>query len=122
LLSSDDVIDTFFKWKPPIFFIDSDNPYNCLNDSIKILLSYIRKFLRKKNNKVGKNKFYMEQKQVNKSSRLIEQSNVTVNFIRMCYLFYKTFSKMTHLTETQRIEILILIGCWNKTKTGGIPS
>jgi hypothetical protein len=26
----------------------------------------------------------------------------------MCYLFYKTFSKMTHLTETQRIEILIL--------------
>jgi hypothetical protein len=27
------------------------------------------------------------------------------------YLFYKTFSKMTHLnTETQRIEILVLIG------------
>jgi hypothetical protein len=25
---------------------------------------------------------------------------------------------MTHLTETQRIEILILIGCWDKTKTG----
>jgi hypothetical protein len=33
----------------------------------------------------------------------------------MCYLFYKTFSKMTHLTETQRIEILILIGCGDKT-------
>jgi hypothetical protein len=33
------------------------------------------------------------------------QSNVTVNFIRMCFLFYKTFSKMTHLTETERIEI-----------------
>jgi hypothetical protein len=32
---------------------------------------------------------------------------------------------MTHLTETQRIEILILIGCGNKigkTKTGGISS
>jgi hypothetical protein len=26
---------------------------------------------------------------------------------------------MTHLTETQRIEILILIGCEDKTKTGG---
>jgi hypothetical protein len=39
-------------------------------------------------------------------------SNVTVNFIRMSYLFYKTFS----LTETQRIEILILIGCGDKTR------
>jgi hypothetical protein len=34
-----------------------------LNNSIKILLPYIRKFLRKKN-KVGKNKLYNEQKQV----------------------------------------------------------
>jgi hypothetical protein len=25
-------------------------------------------------------------------------------------------SKMTHLTETQRIEILILIGCGDKTR------
>jgi hypothetical protein len=58
LFSNDDVIDTFFKWKPPIFFLDSDSPFNCLNDSIKILLPYIRKFLRKKNNKVGENKFY----------------------------------------------------------------
>jgi hypothetical protein len=30
------------------FFLDSDSPFNCLNASIKILLSYIRKFLRKK--------------------------------------------------------------------------
>jgi hypothetical protein len=29
---------------------------------------------------------------------------------------------MTHLTETRRIEILILIGCWDKTKTEGISS
>jgi hypothetical protein len=29
---------------------------------------------------------------------------------------------MTHLTKTQPIEILILIGCWDKTKTGGISS
>jgi hypothetical protein len=27
----------------------------------------------------------------------------------MCYLFYKTFPKMANLSETQRIEILILI-------------
>jgi hypothetical protein len=59
LFSSDDVIDTFFKWKPPILFLDSDSPFNCLNDSIKIFSSYIRKFLRKKN-KFGKNKFYNE--------------------------------------------------------------
>jgi hypothetical protein len=32
----------------PIFFLNSDSPFNCLNDSVKILLSYIRKFLRKK--------------------------------------------------------------------------
>jgi hypothetical protein len=47
----------------------------------------------------------------NKSKNQVGKSNVTVNFIRMCYLFYKTFSKMTHLKETQRIEIFILIGC-----------
>jgi hypothetical protein len=41
----------------------------------------------------------------------MKQLNVTVNFTRMCYLFYKMFSKMTHLTETQRIKILIFIGC-----------
>jgi hypothetical protein len=69
LFSSYDVIDSFFKWKYPIVFLDSDSPFNCLNDSIIILLPYIRKFLRKKNNKVGKNKFYNEQKQVKKSSR-----------------------------------------------------
>jgi hypothetical protein len=63
LFPSYDIIDSFFKWKPPIFFLNSDSPFNCLNASIKILLPYIRKFLRKKN-KVGKNKFYNEQKQV----------------------------------------------------------
>jgi hypothetical protein len=47
--SSDDVIDIFFLMKTPYFFLDSDSPFNCLNDSVKILLSYIRKFLRKKN-------------------------------------------------------------------------
>jgi hypothetical protein len=47
LFSSYDVIDSFFKWKPPIFFLDSDSPFS-LNDSIKILLSCIRKSLRKK--------------------------------------------------------------------------
>jgi hypothetical protein len=61
-----------------------------------------------------------------KTSQKIKKVNQTVKcycqFIRMCYLFYKTFSKMTQLTKTQRIEILILIGCWDKTKTGGISS
>jgi hypothetical protein len=52
----------------PIFFLDSDSPFNCLNDSIKILLSY-EEIFEKKNNKVGKNTFYNEQKQVKKSSR-----------------------------------------------------
>jgi hypothetical protein len=28
---------------------------------------------------------------------------------------------MTHLTETQLREILILIGCWDKTKNIGLP-
>jgi hypothetical protein len=48
LFSTEDVSLVFFKWKPPIFFLDSDSPFNCLNDSIKILLSYIRKFFMKK--------------------------------------------------------------------------
>jgi hypothetical protein len=47
----------------PLFFLDSDSPFNGLNVSIKILLPYIREFLRKKK-KVGKNKFYNDQKQV----------------------------------------------------------
>jgi hypothetical protein len=54
----------FLNRNPSIFFLDSDSPFNCLNASIKILLPYIMKFLRKKNNKVGKNKFHNEQKQV----------------------------------------------------------
>jgi hypothetical protein len=48
LFSSYDVIDSFFKWKSPIFFLDSDSPFNYLNANIKILLPYIRKCLRKK--------------------------------------------------------------------------
>jgi hypothetical protein len=60
LFSSYDVIDSFFKWKPPIFFLDSDSPFNCLNASIEILLPYIRKFLRKKIIIIN----YNEQKQV----------------------------------------------------------
>jgi hypothetical protein len=54
----------FLNRNPLFFFLDSDSPFNCLNASIKILLPYIRKFLRKKKNKFGKNKFYNEQKQV----------------------------------------------------------
>jgi hypothetical protein len=43
----------------PYFFLDSDSPFNCLSASIKILLRYIKKILRKKNNKVGKNKCFL---------------------------------------------------------------
>jgi hypothetical protein len=46
--SSYDVINCFFKWKSPTFFLDSDSPFNCLNASIKILLPYIKKFCEKK--------------------------------------------------------------------------
>jgi hypothetical protein len=49
----------------------------------------------------------------NKSKNQVGKSNsqllLSISFV--CYLFYKTLSKMTHLTETQRIEISILIGC-----------
>jgi hypothetical protein len=42
----------------PLFFsLDSDSPFNCLNASIKILLPYIRKFLRKKKIKLEKINF-----------------------------------------------------------------
>jgi hypothetical protein len=58
LFSSDDVIDIFLN-RHPLFFLDSDSPFNCLNDSIQILLSYVMKFLRKKII-TGKNKFYNE--------------------------------------------------------------
>jgi hypothetical protein len=27
-------MESFFKSKPPIFFLDSDSPFNCLNDSV----------------------------------------------------------------------------------------
>jgi hypothetical protein len=110
LFSSYDVIDSFFKWKPPIFFLDSDSPFNCLNDSVKILLSYIRKFLRKKIIKLEKINFITNK---NKSKNQVGKSN---SQMLLCFLFYKTFSKKTHLTETQRIEILILIGCGDKTR------
>jgi hypothetical protein len=51
----------FLNGNPLFFFLDSDSPFNCLNASIKILLPYIKKFL---SNKIGKTKFYDEQKRV----------------------------------------------------------
>jgi hypothetical protein len=44
-------------FKTLYFFLDSESPFNCLNDSIKILLSYIRKLLRKKIIKLEKINF-----------------------------------------------------------------
>jgi hypothetical protein len=37
----------FFKTETPYFFLDSDSPFNCLKDSMKILLSCTKNFLRK---------------------------------------------------------------------------
>jgi hypothetical protein len=62
-----------------------------LNDSIKFLLSYIRKFLRKK--KVRKNKFYNEQKQVkNQVGKSNSQMLLSISFV--CVIcFTKRFRK-----------------------------
>jgi hypothetical protein len=120
----------FLNGNPLFFFLDSDSPFNCLNDKFlrkKIIKLEKINFITNKNkskNQGGKSnsqKFPIILRNLEKCPECF-QSNVTVNFIRMCYLFYKTFSKMIHLTKTQRIEIFILIGCWDKTKTGGISS
>jgi hypothetical protein len=83
------------------------------------MLPYIRKFLRKK--ELEKINFITNK---NKSKNQVGKSNsqmlLLISFVYVTYLFYKTFSKMTHLTETKRIEILIFIGGGDKTKTGGI--
>jgi hypothetical protein len=47
----------FLSGNPVIFFLDSDSPFDSLNDGIKILLPYIRKFLRKKIIKLEKINF-----------------------------------------------------------------
>jgi hypothetical protein len=83
----------FFKWKPPIFFLDSDSPFNCLNDSIKILLSYIRKFLRKKILNLEKINFITNK---NKSKNQVGKSNsqmlLSISFV--CVIcFTKRFRK-----------------------------
>jgi hypothetical protein len=74
------------------FFLDSDSPFNCLNDSIKILLSYIRKFLRKKK-KFGKINFITNK---NKSQNQVGKSNsqmlLSISFV--CVIcFIKRFRK-----------------------------
>jgi hypothetical protein len=61
----------FLNGNPLFFFLDSDSPFNCLNDSIQILLYYIRKILRKKIMKLEKLNFitnkYKSKNQVGKS-------------------------------------------------------
>jgi hypothetical protein len=92
LFSSDDVIDTFFKWKPPIFFLNSDSPFNCLNDSVKILLSYIRKFLRKKIIKLEKINFITNK---NKSKNEVGKSNsqmlLSISFVCVIFVLQNVF-------------------------------
>jgi hypothetical protein len=91
----------FLNGNSLFFFLDSDSPFNCLNASIKILLPYMRKFLRKK--KVGKNKFYNEQKQVkncvSKYVLKIMELNVypstqsKLKFLYVVFLLNESFSK-----------------------------
>jgi hypothetical protein len=40
LFSSDDVIDIFFNGNPQVFFLDSDSRFNCLNDCVKLFLTW----------------------------------------------------------------------------------
>jgi hypothetical protein len=83
----------FFKCKPPIFFLDSDSPFNCLNDSVKILLSYIRKFFRKKIIKLEKINFITNK---NKSKNQVGKSNsqmlLSISFVGV-FCFTKRFPK-----------------------------
>jgi hypothetical protein len=77
----------------PLFFFYSDIPFNCLNDSVKILLSYIRKFLRKKIIKLEKLNFI---KNKNKSKNQVGKSNsqmlLSISFV--CVIcFTKCFRK-----------------------------
>jgi hypothetical protein len=118
MLLSISFVCVFLNGNPLFFSLDSDSPFNCINDSIKILLSYIRKFLRKKIINLEKINFITNKNKLkNQVGKSNSQMLLSISFVCViCYLFYKTFSKMTHLTETQRIEILILIGCRDKTR------
>jgi hypothetical protein len=58
--------------KRSISFLDSDSPFNCLNDSMQILLSYMRNFLRKKIIKLEKINFITNK---NKSKNQVGKSN-----------------------------------------------
>jgi hypothetical protein len=93
LFSSYDVIDSFIKYKSPTFFLDSDSPFNCLNDSVKILLSYIRKFLRKKIISSEKINFITNK---NKSKNQVGKSNsemlLSISFVCV-FCFTKRFRK-----------------------------
>jgi hypothetical protein len=82
----------------PYFFLDSDSPFNCLNDCVKILLSYIRKFLKKKKNNNNNNKLekinFITNK--NKSKNQVGKSNsqmlLPVSFVCV-FCFTKRFRK-----------------------------
>jgi hypothetical protein len=77
----------------PIFFLDSDSPFNCLNDSIQILLSYIRKFLRKKKINLEKINF-ITNKNKSKDQVGISNSRMLVSISFVCVIcFTKRFRK-----------------------------
>jgi hypothetical protein len=78
---------------PLFFFLDSDSPFNCLKDSVKILLSYIRKFLRKQIIKSEKINFITNK---NKSKNQVGKSNsqmlLSISFVCV-FCFTKRFRK-----------------------------
>jgi hypothetical protein len=81
----------FLNGNPLFFFLDSDSPFNCLNDSVKILLSYIRKFLRKKIIKLEKINFITNK---NKSKNQVGKSNSQMSISFVCvFCFRKRFRK-----------------------------
>jgi hypothetical protein len=70
-----DIIGIFFN-RNPLFFLDSETPFNCLNENKKFVLP--QEIFEKK---IGKNKFYNEQKQVKKIKyiyRVTDEKPLTV--------------------------------------------
>jgi hypothetical protein len=104
----------FFSGNPLFFFLDSDSPFHCLNNSIKFLLSYMRKFLKKKIIKLEKINFITIKNCVSKYTLKIMELNVRIvipqlvdnkqvyeeipqsklKFLYVVFLLNESFSKM----------------------------
>jgi hypothetical protein len=100
----------------PIFFFYSDIPFNCLNGSIKILLSYIKKFLRKKIIKLEKLNFIKNKiKSKNQVGKSNSQMLLSISFVLGIHDLFGTelaiiFSFHVGLTDSvmQRMQFFFL--------------